>query len=275
VGTHEFGVYLENHGAIDIASNATLAVTREGRAELMAGTAFSGGGVFSVAGGSVYVNTPLTLSKINISGGELGVSHDLTVTDTFDVTGYGTVFGLGQLVTQGIGTIAQPMYYMGSGGWRNTGTLNFNDPGRLILGAGAVLTNAPGGTININKTDLVIAGEYNNVGVLDNQGTLKKMQSGTSLIGDSSHVLESFTNAGRIEVSNGTLGVSSNNTNQTGTIEVAGSAVFEKYGGFTNAGTLRGAGTFAVGTGNTLVNDGTIAPGATTGDTTDSLSHHR
>jgi filamentous hemagglutinin family protein len=272
VGTHEFGVYLENHGAIDIASNATLAVTREGRAELIPGTAFSGGGVFSVAGGSVYVNTPLTLSKMNISGGELGVSRDLTVTDTFDVTGYGTVFGLGQLLTQGIGTVSQPMYYMGSGGWRNTGTLNFNDPGRLILGAGAVLTNAPGGTININKTDLVIAGEYNNVGVLDNQGTLKKMQSGTSLIGDSSHVLESFTNAGRIEVSNGTLGVSSNNTNQTGTIEVAGSAVFEKYGGFTNAGTLRGAGTFAVGTGSTLVNNGTIAPGTTTGDTTDSLS---
>ncbi len=274
VGTHEFGAYLENHGTIDIASNATLAVTREGRAELMAGTVFSGDGVFALAGGSVYVNTPLTLSKMNISGGELGVSHDLTVTDTFDVTGYGTVFGLGQLVTQGVGTIAQPMYYMGSGGWRNTGTLNFNDPGRLILGAGAVLTNAPGGTININKPDLVIAGEYNDAGEFDNQGTLIQVEPARSFVGgEGSYVLASFTNSGRIEVgSGGILSVSSNNMVQTGTIEVAGGAVFEKSGGFTNSGTLRGAGTFAVGTGNTLVNNGTIAPGVAAGDTTDTLS---
>ena len=51
-------------------------------------------------------------------------------------------------------------------------------------------------------------------------------------------------------------------------------ATFSKPGGFTNAlgGTLAGEGVISVGAGNTLTNNGTVAPGLTSGDTTGTLS---
>ena len=42
---------------------------------------------------------------------------------------------------------------------------------------------------------------------------------------------------------------------------------FKKTGGFTNAGTIGGVGTMDAGAGNTLINDGTLAPGLSASST--------
>jgi hypothetical protein len=81
----------------------------------------------------------------------------------------------------------------------------------------------------------------------------------------------SFNNSGTVNVTAGTLNISGNLT-QSGLIEVESGAIFQKTGGFTNSGVLAGNGTIDVGTSYTLTNAGVISPGATSGDTTGTLS---
>jgi len=74
-----------------------------------------------------------------------------------------------------------------------------------------------------------------------------------------------------VNLNSGTLVVNGTLT-QSGTIEVAAGTTFQKTGSWANNGTIRGSGTINIGAGNTLTNNGTIAPGASSGDTTGTLA---
>ena len=69
-----------------------------------------------------------------------------------------------------------------------------------------------------------------------------------------------------------TFTVNTNAFTNNGAVGVAAGAVFSRPGGFISNGTLTGSGTIDMGAGSTLTNNGNIAPGMASGDSTGTLS---
>jgi hypothetical protein len=142
----------------------------------------------------------------------------------------------------------------------NAGTMNVTGTGNLFMG-GAGLANS--GTLDF-KSDASLL--QSTPSTLTNSGMLQKSGgAGISAIGTASLT---FTNSGTIHVQSGTVRVGSGFQPNDGTINVEAGTTFAKTGGsLTNTGFIRGKGTVDV-TGNTLFNNGTVAPGASPGTLT-------
>ncbi|MBI5103224.1 MAG: Ig-like domain-containing protein, partial [Nitrospirae bacterium] len=142
----------------------------------------------------------------------------------------------------------------------------------VITMAGGASIDAGAGTVNIEMRDG--AGKTNATtaavsleGITADTLSVFHAGSGSADI----FINTAYNNTGTLNVKAGTLSVLGPLT-QTGAIEVASGATLRKTGGFINSGTLRGAGVIDVGAGNTLTSNGAIAPGASSGDITGTLS---
>ena len=140
--------------------------------------------------------------------------------------------------------------------FQNFGTVVIDPGANWVLGSGDTIAS---GTTLTNTGTLTLASAFTDQGVFSNSGTI--LGSGTLLVDPTT-----FTNSGysgvEVDLAAGSALVNTN----TGTIKVAGTAVYGETGGaayVTNSGTIIGTGTSLSGVGVYLKGGGTIANGAT------------
>ncbi|MFS6826944.1 beta strand repeat-containing protein [Cyanobium sp. ATX-6F1] len=266
VGTLSIGGSGSDSGSYAVDAGTTLNFS-SGTRDLNAGSNITGLGTLSVSGATVNANSGLTIgSNLQLDGGTLGGTGDVTVSGAFDVTSSSYLSGPGLFTTQGTSTVNMPSVSGGSlnisngKNWVNEGTLTIGGDDLIyfgFVGGGAnTLTNAVGATLNLSSAAGTPLSYWAGTAEVINAGTLNQTVVGA-------HTIDvNFNNTGTVNVDVGTLSIGGSLT-QSGAIDVAAGAVFQKSGGFTNAstGTLSGFGTIDVGAGNTLTNLGTISPG--------------
>jgi hypothetical protein len=103
----------------------------------------------------------------------------------------------------------------------------------------------------VGGAGLVNSGSINSIGTQGFRSITANILNNTGSINVTTALALSFTGA----------------LTQSGTINVASGATFSKIAGFTNGGTLSGTGTFNVGVGSAITNNGIIAPGFAVGTT--------
>jgi hypothetical protein len=237
----------------------------------------------TVNAGSLTLSGASTVNKLNMAGGTLTDNSSLAIDGSFDWSGGIITSATGSTFTTSgaTATTITGNATMLDNIWENAGTVNFNGTGNLSLGGAGVVatifTNQAGGVVNLNGSSaapIQWAATATNK-AFSNAGTLSK--NGSSVATQTLDLLSG--NTGTVKVQSGILALPTFTIND-GTISVASGATFSS-GAFTNSyywngsiwvtGVLEGAGTINVGAG-TITNDGIIAPGIATGDTTGTLS---
>jgi len=226
--------FVNNGGVLDAQAGASVVFA--GGAQFRTGTSFTGAGSVVAIGSNGYAGT-LTSSNLVLAGG----THTGTAVVLQGTTGFtgGTLSGTWAVAG------GQTLRALTGGGkgldgsatvLNNQGTLAWNTAEQLVLTNAATLNNA--GTLNFSADGAVVygggaQGSFTNSGLI-----VKSGGSGTATIGSNIN----FSNTGTIDVQSGTVALPAN---------------------FTNAGTLKGSGTYLLS--GTLTNSGTVAPGASPG----------
>jgi hypothetical protein len=234
-----------------------------------------------VSGGTATFNVATNTPSLSLSGGTLNGTGLVTLTGASTWSGGTLASNL---------TVNSGATFALNGGVKSLGALTLTNNGTVAWSAGQV---RPVGNSTVNNNavfdiqgDLVwgkvaFDGGSNFTTVFNNAvGATLQKSAGTGVLNLGSQ--DSFgtlgyldlNNSGTVSVLTGTMNVLGTAMTQNGLMQVAAGTVFQRTGGFTNgtSGTLAGAGTIDVGAGNTLTNNGTIAPGIATGDTTGTLS---
>ena len=190
-------------GVLNVASGATLALS--GTQTLNSGVDFTGTGNVTF-GGTINLATPLTfggsdpalsLASATINGSATNI---FTTTASTAATGY---------VTLGTSSV-----------WDNSGTLDINSGGYIILNTGSQLNNQFGGFITLTGAS---GSPVQGVGTLNNVGTLNKTTTTAQSISSV------FNNSGTINVSSSTLILNGTDT-QAGVLDVANGATLALSG---------------------------------------------
>ena len=261
-----------NTGSIAVASG-TMAFFGGGSF----GGSISGAGTVAFSGGTGTLTATTTTANFLLNGGTLAISKSETVTGpfsansglitlasaatlkltapSFDTTNaYGPeITGLGTLSTSGATTLATQsaayvdLYLAGGATWTNSGTVTI------------------GGQIDFGVTPADYAAFVNQAG-----GVFDLTDDLAGLVAYTSYDTATFSNAGRLEKTGGTVASTIDATvTNTGSI-VAASGTMAFFGGGSFGGSISGAGTLAFSggtstltatttTANFLVNVGTLA----------------
>ena len=258
---------INNNGIFDMGAGA-------GNLALGSGQVFNNGGALNSAGnheiggstGPFFTNT----GSVNVNSGTLSLlahSSPFNNPTAGDTGAYNIAGGATLRVRDSFRTFAAGSSISGAGNVQfdsfSGGLFNING-GYSIGGTTTIDGNM---TVNFNAP-VTLSGPVNWLnGTLGGSGSLQT-SSVTTVSGAGTKTLGVLawnnTNTGVVNVDGGTLNVTGALT-QSGAVQVASGATFQKSGGFTNAGTLAGTGTFDVGAGGTLANNGTVAPGASPG----------
>jgi hypothetical protein len=214
---------------------------------LEAGATFRGTGLVNInTGARLEVNTPVSIAsfRLDVFGGVL------SGTGTVTLTGAANWFA-GSMVGPGTTAVATGATLVIAGGVLSertlevTGTVN---RGGLSL-ANASLIVRPGGIYNLD-------GSLQGTGVITNQGLFVKTRDNGSQL-----AAPVFNNAGTLRVDGGTLALTADYNQATGTTLVAAGATLQANVQL-DSSTLSGSGTV---TGNVIVRGaGTVNPGETT-----------
>ena len=217
-----------------------------GTYDISANTVYNGPGSFGVRG-NVVLNGTLTRREFDLAG---TISGSLIVTGRINwssgqISGGLTIVSGGALNLTGVAdkTLNGSMI-------KNAGTITWGGSGNILMNGGTVLTNQPGGVIDI-QSDATLRHDIDAPPQLVNQGAIRKT-SGTGVT-----VLNGIpvTNIGLVEVLNGTLVFGGTFTN-TGETKVQSGRV-NLMGGGRIAGTWTlGAGASANLTGGSFELDG-------------------
>ena len=206
------------------------------------GTTTISGGLVNVSGGNLYL--PLLV----ISNGTLSNSVPVVINGPLNWSG-GTIADVVQC-DGGIVTGSVPAggnLYLHGGELINTGTLIWTNA-TIADGAGSVISNAPGATINL-------AGKA--PGTVDPDGTATFYNAGRINISPGSSVAaiaDSFINTGTVAINSGTLNLQNGGTNEdNSTNTVAANATLEFYSSSGSTFTCTG-GSYINGAGNLLFN---------------------
>lgn len=217
----------------------------------------SGGTLNSL--GSVNFNGAgtVTLSILNLGGGNLGGSNNATISGLFTWTG-GNLIGSGSVIANG------GIYYpAGSARALNGRTLINNatmtwEGGSFGLNGGAIFSNAPAATVNL--TTGVGLTSANPADLFLNAGTFRK----TSDDPVTKSIAGKFINTGTVEIQGGGLLFTGSATN-TGTYLVSAGATLELSGNpiaMAAGSSISGVGNFSV-TGGTSDLAGSLGVGGT------------
>jgi large repetitive protein len=249
-------------GTTNVAGEYNIAGTTrvEGGTANFTGTVTSLGSALNMTGGTASFNgSNATVATFTQEGGVLSGTGSLTVTGATSLAS-GTMTGSGSTITLGALTISgdigldagRTLDVSGGASWI-AGQINLNVNGSP--GSGSIV-NRTGSTFTTSADAAIIGVD----GRFTNEGTFLKAG------GTGSTVVTNLENTGTVQVQAGVLVAAGSTLVQAGTIDLANDATFRRIGGFTNSssGTLSGDGTFDVGgIGNTLTNEGVIAPGTT------------
>ncbi|WP_457417726.1 beta strand repeat-containing protein [Roseateles sp. P5_E7] len=229
------GISFTNNAGVIAAQSGTLQFSGAGFA-FNDGTRFTGAGQVVVSSSARFAGridaANLVLSGGSFTGGDGGANpvatlHGHTHLQSSNLEGQWTFAADHQLTVSGYAYVRGNVVNQGT--MQTTANLYFEYPSYVLSNQGRLDLQGDVGLVN------VYAG-----GTFDNSGTLVK-SAGT---GTSSLAGITLTNTGTIDVQAGTIALPAN---------------------FTNAGTLKGLGTFSA---STLTNDGHIAPGASPGTLT-------
>ncbi|MEI6315493.1 MAG: hypothetical protein WCO89_11530, partial [Syntrophus sp. (in: bacteria)] len=228
-------------------------------------TLISGDGT-TLSGAASFDN--MTIGSNLTKSGNLDIYNNLTLADgiTLNTTGSFPTIRFKTYGPQTVSTAGSATWAMANG----TIYAGYNYAQTLTLGAGLTLSGYGSLTKMFNSTEIINNGAIlaNTTGqswsisptIFSNAGTVQ------STFGNISISPLTFNNTGSLLVGSGsTMSAAPGDPfTNTGTIDVANGATFSKTTGFTNTGTLTGAGTITVGTGSSkLVNQGNINPGGT------------
>jgi pimeloyl-ACP methyl ester carboxylesterase len=224
----------DNHSTITVAANATLEFSGSefsGPFTCNSGSELTGAGnlLFSEGqvnlAGTVSVTGTSTISwaTVNVSGsysnttllvisggGVLTNNAPLVINGPLNWNGRGTIQGVVQFNG---GTLSGPSCWLDGGELINTGTL-VCDRVQISDGAGSVISNAPGATINFTPNGVggvgsVIAGlQFGGQGTFYNAGQLN-VSAGTN----DTFIDDTFINTGTVLVNSGTLDLLNGGTN--------------------------------------------------------------
>jgi hypothetical protein len=277
-GTLQVDSTFNNRGLVEIAANAVMningsgsgggvyEISSNGQVNLTGGTQIfdatggppqiRGGGLFSVNGGTMTVNEPLSAVNFALVSGIVDGTADLLLS-RFEWSG-GTMGGTGTTTVPGEGggmtlsgsptLIGRTLVNDGFSTWSGNGTFTLdnatftNNASFQIVGDGIMTANAASSFVNNGELSKAIG-----TGTTSFQGPLTL----------------SNTTFGTVRVETGVLEVTGGFA-QNGTLAVAAGAIFARPAGFTNNGTITGNGTIDVGA-NAVSNTGTLSPGDSPG----------
>ncbi|MFQ3596221.1 MAG: PEPxxWA-CTERM sorting domain-containing protein, partial [Sphingomonadaceae bacterium] len=222
-----------NNGVIEVVNAGDTLAYSGNQKTFNDGTSFIGAGQVTVAGNSLFQGTIASENLVILSNIQTGNAATLVGTARWEG---GTLSGDWTIAAGTTLTLAGAANkFIGSGS-------SFANEGTMVW---------QGGDFRMTNSDVVNAGTITILGnntlgnfggtarTFVNQGLIEKTEGGgTTTLGDS---VISIANQGAINVHSGTIAFVNN---------------------FSNAGTLGGTGTFAVGGTTGLTNNGTIAPGA-------------
>jgi hypothetical protein len=261
-------------GSYSLGNGARLAFNA-GSFALNAGTSITGTGRVDIAGGTVSVNTALSIVNADIAAGTLTGDSNFTVTGVLTWRG-GTMAGAGttaitasgQLLLSGDATkydLGRPI--------ANNGTIMWDGSGAIYLGNGSTIDNAPGATFTAVSGAALLANDATALTFV-NEGLFVKDAVNGSVTTIGAGV--TFTNTGTVNLNRGTLLLAGGGTNSSTFNLGANTALNFAAGSFNlNAGSaLNGPGLVQI-TGATVsfnttlsVMNLTIAAGTLTGSTT-------
>jgi len=262
-GTVEFrGNPVHINGAYNVTG---MTAVSGGTANFNSSATLTSVGALSVSGGTAnFVTThPISLTALNVSGGTLQGSDNITSSGLFTWTG-GTVAGTGQLNAGGGMTLT------GGGHYLYTRTVNISGAstwtaGWIYLYDGATINNQAGATFNI-QVDVGLSHQSGAQPTFNNLGTVTK--SITS--GETDFTATIFNNGNTVNVNAGTLTIAGGGAH-TGSFTVAGGALLQVGGGaahtFSAASSITGPNGAVKFYGTTINFNGTLNIGSVTGGT--------
>ena len=210
----------------------------------VAGTNTFSGATVNVTGSGAITPAVMTMSGGTLSGNRVTVSGPLnwsggTIKNVVQFNG-GTFSGSGLL---------------NGGQLINLGTLAWSSG--VYDGAGSVISNAPGATINLTGSGSITLNEYGAPQTFYNAGQLN-VSAGS---GGTATVSDSFVNSGTVSVNSGTLDFQGIYSQTAGLTLLNGGNINNTYGLEIQGGTLAGSGTVS----GSVTNSGTVSPGSPLG----------
>jgi hypothetical protein len=216
-----------------------------------------------INGGTVTLDSAVTVQGLTLSGGTLTGNNDITITGTFQ-------WDSGTLGGTGVANASGSMTMSGSGSRtlqdsrtvNNAGTLTWNSTGYVYMYTNTVFNNQVGATINVQANGAYLF--YGSAGTLNNAGTITKSSSGDATI-----YTGVFNNTGTFNISGpGVMSVlSANPSAHSGPFQVSSNATLS-FGGGTqslNSGAdISGAGTVNFASGTINIHSTYNVTGATT-----------
>ena len=243
-------------GNFDIATGATLQFPSS-TFTLNAGTTITGAGTTQVNGGTVTLGGAVTALNLDLVGGTLNGTGDLTMAanGTLDWTG-GTMTGGGKVTipaTAQLNISGTANKDLRNRTVDNLGTTTWTGTGNIRSGNGGVFNNLSGATFDAQNDRSFVYSLAGGATVFNNAGTFKKtvgvLTTSVSLF---------FVNTGTVEVDSGLLSYNSGGTS-TGNFDIATGATMQFP---SNTFTLN-IGTTITGAGATRISGGTVTIGAT------------
>jgi hypothetical protein len=235
------GIFTLSDGVTITADNETLGLNGLGSLTQTGGRNTAGSltinnGSYTLSGGSLTINTSMNNSDtFNLAGDTLNGSGALV--NNALMSGFGAIAGSGGFTNNGLFTQTGGNLTLSNTGTNaNTGNMDLASGLQLRLN-GCTLNNT--GTLNVNGA------------LITGSGTLSNNLGGT--IAGRGSITSSFSNAGNVAVSGGTLNIKPAFTN-SGTIELGGAGTTLAGGLITNSSTIQGVGN----AGNAINNSGTI-----------------
>ena len=160
----------------------------------------------TISGGALNFNTtsPVFLPSVQMSGGTLGGTGEVTVTGAFNVTGHSFLSGTGLFTTEGVSTVnlgggATLLSINGGKTWVNEGVLTVAGDDAIYFGYTSggtnTLTNAAGATLNLSSTHATPLNHWTGTATLNNAGVLNLTVAGAHAISGSI----AFHNSGSVK----------------------------------------------------------------------------
>lgn len=243
-------------GSFAIASGAELSFTA-GTQTFISPATFSGGGRVSLPGGTMVLNTALSVPNFNLTGGTVAGLSNLTLNGGGTWTA-GAMQGGGSAVLPAgvVLTISGSTTKSLSGRTLDvSGTVNHTDGELDLVGVGTVIAIQSQGTYNL-AADVPLGGSG---GAILSFGTFTK--SSPNAAGGTSALNLNFTNAGTVRVNSGTLFLQQNYIQNNGQTIVLPGANLRVTTFQLNGGILGGTGPINA----NVTGGGTISPGLSPG----------
>jgi hypothetical protein len=197
-------------GSFNLAATDALVRFIAGTVALNAGTSFMGDGLFYIVGGTVSVNTAISVANAAIAGISTLTTSTLTGSGTFTVTttlGWtgGTMTGTGTtMIARGAALNMNvpnnvDRYLLGGRHLSNAGTVTWATAG-ISIGGGSLIDNEQNGVFDIQNDNSILYGGGG--ATFLNEGLFRKSAgTGTTQVNPG----VSFNNTGTVELDTGTL----------------------------------------------------------------------